>query len=79
MPRIIQGKILAEGARRAAVLLDFPDHGVGVGCLLGRVGMVDRQPCAGARQGESDSPADFPTRTGDQSGAAAQAELVERV
>ena len=79
MPRVIEGKVLAEGTRRAAALFDFPHHGVGVGFLLGRTGMMDRHPRAGACQGERDRPADFAASAGDQSGPVWQQEAVECV
>ena len=56
-----------------------PHHGVGVGRFLGGAGMVDRQPRAGARQGESDGAADFPASAGYQSGSVGQAKTVEHI
>ncbi|GEP56181.1 hypothetical protein RSO01_33470 [Reyranella soli] len=79
VPRIIQGKVLAERARRAAALLDLPHHVVGVGCFLGGAGMMDGQPGSGTGQGESDGAADFAAGPCYQSRSVGQAKTVEHI
>ena len=76
---VVLGEVLREGLGAAAVGLDRRHHGSGVAGFLLGAGVVDGEACAHTGERQGDGATDFAARTGDQGGAAVQAERVKRI